>query len=530
MGDQGTQQPVRPASFWRRLTSHMQPTTFFGSAAFVVLFVLYCAVFSDFAKIFFQEIQSRLTTSFGWFYILSATMMLGFVVWLLLSRYGSIRLGPPDATPEFSYFTWFAMMLAAGMGIGVVFYGVAEPIQHYANPPMAEAETPEALRESMAITFFHWGFHPWAIYSAIALPLAFFHFRHKLPLAPRSLLYPLIGDRIYGFRGHAVDILCTVGTLFGVATSLGLGSKQINAGLQRIADVEISTDVQLILIVVITGAATISVVTGLKAGIRRLSQMNIILAAFIMVFVFLVGPSLYSLDLFVTSIGSYLERLPFLSFHVNPGSQDGWQSSWTLFYWSWWISWSPFVGVFTARISRGRTIREYITAALLVPSVMGFLWFSVLGGTALHQQITEGVDLASVVAQEPALSLYTVLDRLPLSSIMAVLATLLIVIFFVTSSDSGSFVDDMVTSGGDPNPPRAQRVFWALSEGAVAASLLLAGGLQALRTASLTTGLPMAVFLLVACWGMAKGVQRDYAAEGLPTLEKLKGERENPDE
>ena len=510
---------------WRVWTGHMEPAVFIPAAGIIVLFVVLGSVFSGQTGEVFGQLQSWITATFGWFYLLSATLILVAVLYLCFSTTGRIRLGGPEARPEFPMITWFTMMLSAGMGIGIVFFGIAEPIQHFAYPPGGDGggATRDTAIESMRYTYFHWGLHPWAIYSAIALPLAYFHFRLKLPMAPRSMLYPLIGDRIHGWMGHTVDVLCTVGTLFGVATSLGLGATQINAGLTRIAGVEQSRTAQIVLVILITGIATISVVTGIHRGIRRLSEFNLGLLVVLLVFMLFAGPTVFTLDLFVSGLGSYIQHLPEISLHLVPGGEEReWQSRWTLFYWSWWISWSPFVGVFTARISKGRTVREFVLAAMIVPTLVGFLWFAVVGGTGIESTLSgQTPELPARAAENEALSLYMLLDTLPLGGITAVLATLLIVVFFVTSSDSGSLVDDMVTSGGDPNPPTVQRVFWALSEGAVAITLLLAGGLGALRTASLTTGLPIAALLVVGVWGLVRALRVDARHTGVPALEKI---------
>ncbi len=499
-------------ALWQRITRSMNPPVWFGSALIIVLFVGLGSLFSEQAEIFFSTLQSWIVAALGWHYILSATVLLIFVLWLHFSPFGNVRLGPRNASPDFSYMAWFAMMMSAGMGIGIVFFGAAEPLQHYLTPPgeKTAAGDAEALLEAFRFTFFHWGLHPWAIYTAIALPLAYFHFRHDLPLAPRSLLYPILGQRIHGGWGHAVDILCTTGTLFGVATSLGLGAIQINTGLNKIFDIPVDTTAQVILVGCITLIATISVVSGLHRGIRFLSQTNLVLAVALLAFVFVLGPTLFELQVFVSGIGYYLQKLPFTSLWVaTEGTGGKWQADWTLFYWSWWISWSPFVGVFVARISRGRTIREFIRTALLVPSLAGFFWFSVFGGAALKQYMGGDEGIATATGDNPSTTLFLVLGNLPLAEVTWVVATLLVLVFFVTSSDSGSFVDDMVTSGGHPNPPRPQRVFWAVAEGAVAATLLLAGGLQALRSASLTTGLPMSIFLLVAAYGLYRALKRN---------------------
>jgi choline/glycine/proline betaine transport protein len=512
---------VEVSTFFRRFIERMEPWVFLPAAALAVGFVLFSALFTDTARELFKFLQSGIVETFGWFYVLTATVLLLFTIFLLFSRYGRIRLGGEQARPEFGRLTWFSMLMSAGMGIGIVFFGAAEPLLHYVDPPFGEAQTPQALRESMRYTFYHWGLHPWAIYSAIALPLAYFHFRHKLPLAPRSLLYPLLGDKIRGAPGHAVDVLCTVGTLFGVATSLGLGSIQVNAGFNQLFGMPQGVAAQLALIAGITAVATVSVVSGLQKGIRRLSEFNIGLAVVLFLFVLVTGPTVYILELFLNGLGYYLQKLPFTSLNIRPGSEAGWQANWTLFYWSWWISWSPFVGVFVARISKGRTIREFVATTLVVPSLGGFLWFSAFGGASLHTELFGAGGIIEIVEQNEALALFAVLEQLPLHAVTWTLATVLVIVFFVTSSDSGSLVDDMVTSGGHPNPPKAQRLFWALAEGAVAGVLLYAGGLTALRTASLTTGLPMSLFILTAAFGLLRALRVDYATKGVPKAKEL---------
>lgn len=505
----------------------MNPPVFLGSAGLILAFVLYGTIMPEQAGETFGRVQGFLVHYFGWFYILAASVILVFVIWLSFSRYGGIRMGGDDARPEFHGVTWFTMLVAAGMGIGLVFFGVAEPVEHYLAPLSVEAKSEAAIRDAIFYSFFHWGLHPWAIYISFALPLAYFHFRHKLPLAPRSLLYPVIGERIHGWIGHGVDILATVGTLFGVGTSLGLGAMQINAGFNQIFGWPIELFIQLLIIAVITSIATVSVVTGLKVGIRRLSQFNIGLAGLILLFVLVTGPTLYILETFTSALGYYVQNFPLTSFRVDQTAGGTWQANWTLFYWSWWIAWSPFVGVFAARISRGRTMREFIGAMLFVPTVVGFFWFSALGGTALFiEHLGPGgiEDAMAVMEGEEgsALAFYGMLEHLPLTTVMSILGALLIVIFFVTSSDSGSLVDVMVTSGGKENPPTAYRIFWCVTEGVVAAALLVAGGLAALRTASLTPALPMVVFLLIASWGLVKALRTDMEAEGVPSKEQLR--------
>ncbi|WPL16559.1 Glycine betaine transporter OpuD [Thiorhodovibrio winogradskyi] len=510
-----------------RLLAHMQPIVFLGSAALVLCFVSFGTGWPEAAQNVFGTLQRGIIANFGWLYILGASGLLVFVLGLLISPYRHIRLGGDQAEPEFGYLAWFAMLFSAGMGTGLVFWGVAEPLTHWSQPPFAPDPAEGALREAMRLTYFHWGLHPWAIYIVFGLSLAYFHFRHDLPLAPRSLLYPMIGERIHGPIGHGVDILATVGTLFGVATSLGLGAMQINAGLEQTAGIGQSTATQVGLIALITAIATVSVVSGVRHGIRWLSTVNLALAGLLMGFVLVFGPTVFQIKLLISSTGAYLQELIdaslWLELRPDTDPNNRWQADWTLFYWSWWISWSPFVGVFVARISRGRTIGEFILSVLLAPVAVTFLWFAVFGGTALYQQVQGGAELAGVVVEDAAAGLHALLGTLPLSAITSLLATLMVVVFFVTSSDSGSLVDDMVTSGGDPHPPRAQRVFWAVAEGLVAATLLLSGGLQALRTASLTSGLPMTVLLLITAWGLLRALQADETARGIPSKSALRG-------
>jgi choline/glycine/proline betaine transport protein len=496
----------------------------FGIAAtFNVAIILFGTIWTETAGRVFSTTLGFITDYFGWYYIVIVSVFFVFVVWLWASRFGEIRLGAPDDEPDFGYVSWFSMLFAAGMGMGLVFWGVAEPLHHYVDPPRATPETTAALKEAMRFSFFHWGFHPWAIYILFALGVSFYHFRHGLPLAPRSLLYPVIGDRIHGWLGHATDAFCVVGTLLGVATSLGLGAMQINAGLAGLAGVEVATGNQVWIIAAITLVATTSTVTGVSRGIRFLSVANVGLMLVMLTFVFVAGPTLFQIELLLTSLGDYLQNVVETSLWVDLREGVSWQSEWTRFYWGWWISWCPFVGIFVARISRGRTVREFITCVFLVPSLANFLWFSVFGGTAMYLELYEGADLASQVQDEVAMSLHLLLAELPWSGVMQGVGVLLVVIFFITSSDSGSFVDDMVTCGGNPNPPVANRVFWGVSEGAAAASLLLAGGLDALRTASVSAGLPQSVLLIVACFGLVRALRREAATEGVVRTERLAG-------
>ncbi|WP_084397020.1 BCCT family transporter [Henriciella aquimarina] len=494
---------------YKALASTMNPPVFFGAGAVVIAFCIFGGGFTGYAETLFSSLQAGIARYFGWYYVLLVTAILVFSLWLGLSRVGKIRIGGAGAKPEFSRLSWLAMLFTAGMGIGLVFWSVAEPLTHFDAPRVADSQSEAAAREAMRLTFFHWGLHAWAIYSMLAVAVAYFHFNKGLPLAPRSILYPFLGERIHGWAGHIVDILCTVGTLLGVATSLGLGAQQINAGLKALAGISLSVGTQLTLIAIITLVATVSVVAGVKNGIRQLSRLNAVLALVLVGFVLLAGPFLYMLRLFVTTLGEYLQELPAMSLYVNTDPQDTWQADWTLFYWGWWISWSPFVAIFVARISTGRTLRDFVMSVLIVPVLATMIWLSIFGGAALHLESREGAALVSEAISTPATALHNLLEHFPLTGLMQAVATVLITIFFITSSDSGSLVDDMVTSGGHLHPPKWQRIFWATSEGVAAMTLLVVGGLQAMRNASISLGLPMSLVLIVAMVSLVRALPQD---------------------
>jgi len=505
----------------------IQPVVFWVSVAFLVLFSLFGALFTETAAQTFNSVQGFFVDNFDWFYVLAATGCLIFIIWLVFSRFSHIRLGKPGSRPEFSNASWFSMLFSAGMGIGLVYWGVAEPLLHYLDPPTADPGTGAALRESMRATFFHWGLHPWAIYAVIGLPLAYFHFRHDLPMTPSSIFYPLLGERVRGPIGFAIDVLTVVATVFGIATSLGLGVLQVNTGMNLVFGLPQTRLIQMILIAVITFIATMSVVTGLRGGVKRLSEINIGLAGLLMLFVFLLGPTVYIMDVLVSTTGDYLQNLISISFWVNPDPTSTWQSSWTLFYWGWWISWAPFVGIFIARISKGRTIREFILGVMLVPTAVTFIWFSVFGGAGLFEELFGTVDLALITQQDETLGLFTLLSTLPLEVVTLLIATLVIVLFFITSSDSGSLVVDAITSGGTGSGPVVRRAFWAVAVGGIAAVLLLTGGLNALQTAAIATGFPMAILMLAMIVASLRGFQADMRVGGpkeVPTLAQLRGE------
>ncbi|MDA8794326.1 BCCT family transporter [Gammaproteobacteria bacterium] len=496
--------------------STLNKPVFFISAGLIIAVCLYGALFSDQASLVFSDLQSWLLTNLGWLYMGSVAGFFMLVIYLAFSRFAHLRLGADDSEPEYSYGSWFAMLFSAGMGIGLMFFGVSEPMTHFLEPPVGEGGTIDAARNAMQVTFFHWGLHAWAIYIIIGLALAYFSFRHDLPLTLRSALYPVIGDKIYGKWGNAVDIFAILGTMFGVATSLGLGVMQVNAGLNYLFGLPVSIVVQVALIAAITCAATISVVAGLDAGIRRLSELNLVLALLLMVFVLIAGPTVMLLSSLIQNIGMYLSGLVDMTFRIYAYEPNEWIGNWTLFYWAWWISWSPFVGMFIARISRGRTIREFILGVLLVPSGFTFLWLTIFGNSGLWLEMHEaGAGLATAVQTNMPTAIFVLLDQLPLTGITSALATMLIVTFFVTSSDSGSLVIDIISSGGAENPPVWQRIFWAVSEGAVAATLLVAGGLAALQTAAISSALPLIIVMFLVCYGLMKALHAEPSVRGV---------------
>lgn len=481
------------------------------SAGAIFLFVILASVFSDQASVLFESIQDWIINTFGWFYALAVAGFLVFAVYLAMSRFGRTRLGPDNVEPEFGFLSWFAMLFSAGMGIGLMFYGVAEPIFHYSAPPVGEGGTVNAAREAVELTLFHWGFHAWSIYAVMGMAIAYFSFRHGLPLTIRSCLYPFLGERVHGPIGQAVDIFAVISTLFGVATSLGFGVMQVNAGLSYLFGIDQNRVVQFLLIAGITAAATISVVSGLSKGVRRLSELNIILAIGLLLFVFVAGPTVFLLQATMQNGGNYLGSLVEQTFNLYAFQPNDWVGAWTLFYWGWWISWAPFVGMFIARVSQGRTIREFVLGVLGVPAILTCLWFTAFGNTAITLDMDMGGAITAAVTDNVATAIFVFFEQLPLSGITTLLATLLVITFFVTSSDSGSLVIDMITSGGDADPPVWTRIFWALTEGLVAAALIAAGGVGALQTAVIAAGLPFAVIMVFICAGLLRSLRIDHS-------------------
>lgn len=460
-------------------------------------------------------VHSFLIDKFGWFYLLAAATFLVFCLFLIFSKYGNIRLGGDDEKPEYSNITWFAMLFSAGMGIGLVFWGVAEPVSHYYAPPAGEGGTPEAARMAMRYSFFHWGLHPWAIYGVIALALAYFQFRKKEPGIISRVLRPIFGDKINGAVGVAIDTLSVYATIFGVATSLGLGAIQIGGGLSYLFPfIPNNFTTQLTIIIVVTFLFMLSAQTGLNKGIKILSDMNIILAVLLMLFLLFVGPTNFIMDVFTTTIGSYLQNLPSMSFRLAPFEQSDWPKSWTIFYWAWWIAWAPFVGTFIARISKGRTIREFMIGVLAVPAVFGALWFSVFGGSALYLEQFQHIGIMDVINEKGAeTALFFTLQQFPLGTILSGLAILLICTFFVTSADSATFVLGTQTTKGMLNPPNSVKFIWGIVQSAAAAILLWTGGLKSLQTASIIAAFPFAIIMILIVISLIRSFQKEPIAK-----------------
>lgn len=499
---------------------------FFVSVLAILAFVILSLMFQEGAATLFGNVRQGIQANFDSFLLLAANIFVLSCLILIFSPFGNIRLGGRHARPEFTYLGWLAMLFAAGMGIGLMFFGVSEPLSHYSTAgegivvedgvrtdfaPLAGAPGDDvgAANLGMAATIFHWGLHPWSIYAIVGLSLAFFAYNRGLPLTLRSAFYPLLGDRVWGWPGHVIDTLAVFATLFGLATSLGFGAEQALAGLNFLFGTPTGPVAKVVFITVITSIAIISVVRGLDGGVKFLSELNMALAGLLLLFVIVVGPTTGILSSFVTGGLEYLRTFIPLA---NPfGREDvGFSQDWTVFYWAWWISWSPFVGMFIARVSKGRTVREFVVAVTIIPTLVSVLWMATFGGTAIRQVIADGQ--AAVASAATELQLFEMLAALPLASITSFVAIILVVVFFVTSSDSGSLVIDMITAGGKLEAPVAQRVIWASLEGIVAATLLLIGGAQslnALQAMAVSTGLPFALILLVMCVSLFVGLRRE---------------------
>ena len=481
---------------------------FFAASAFITLLLIFTVINPDMANTVFSTMQQSVVDNGSWFYVLTVAVILLVVVFIGVSEYGDIRLGPDHAKPEFSILTWLSMLFAAGMGIGLMFFGVAEPLMHFMAPPTESPNTVEAVKEAMKTTFFHWGLHAWAIYAIVALVLGYYAFRHQLPLTLRSTLYPLIGDKIYGWQGHVVDALAVTATIFGISTSLGLGASQINAGLNFVFDVPKSTAMQIGIMTGVVALAIVSVMTGLEKGIRRLSETNMIMAVVLLGFILIAGPTVFLLQAYLQNTGAYLSDIVRNTFNLFAYQKTDWIGGWTIFYWGWWLAWAPFVGLFIARISFGRTLREFVLGVLMIPTAFTLLWMTVFGNAAIELVFTEGfTELANMVKEDSAVALFVFLDHFPFSSIISVIALVMVIIFFVTSCDSGAMVVDMLCSHGRNDTPLWQRVYWAIAVGLVAAILLYAGGLGALQTMTIVAALPFSIILLIAITGLIKSLR-----------------------
>jgi choline/glycine/proline betaine transport protein len=489
---------------------------FITSAVVAIAFIATGLIFLEPASDALANLQDYIATSLGWFYTATVTIFLVFALWLAFGRYGGVRLGPDYSAPDYTYLSWFSMLFSAGMGIGLLFFSVAEPIHHFAMdvPPMSAAEpgSATAATDAMNVTFLHWGLHGWAVYIVLALALSYFSYRVGLPLSMRSTLYPLIGERYRGWIGDTADSLAIIGTLFGVATSLGLGVLQINAGLTYVAGIESSINVQLVLIAIISAIAAVSVILGVDAGIRRISFANMALIALLGAFVLVAGPTAFLLQSFIENVGYYSQHLIVTSTRTDVFAGPDWQGNWTIFYWGWWLSWSPFVAMFIARISRGRTIREFVLGVALAPTIVTFILLTIFGKTAIHIEMFGNGGVVSAADEKLEFALFAMLEHLPYPIILSGMAIVIIAIFFVTSADSGSLVKDILASGGDLTPVWQTRLFWASTEGVIAAVLLAVGGATALATfqqAAIATGVPLAILLLIICYALWTALQTE---------------------
>ncbi|CAN5354828.1 BCCT family transporter [soil metagenome] len=504
--------------------SSLAPRVFWPAAILVIGFVLVALIFPTGLNEAMGKASSTVVDGLGWYYVVLTFSFVVFCVWLAISRFGNIKLGKDDDEPEFGMLSWFAMLFSAGMGIGLMFWGVAEPLNHFANPPPGTDGSPaDVANAAMGRVFLHWGVHAWAVYVVVGLAVAYAVHRRGLPVSIRWALEPVLGDRVKGWLGDLIDVLAIVGTLFGVATSLGLGVNQVGAGLGFLNVADNGPWLQVILIGAITAIATLSVASGVGAGIKWLSNINLGLAGFMLICVIVLGPTLFLFRDFVESTGYYLQNFLQLSFSTLPYQGEPgetWLGSWTTFYWGWWMSWSPFVGIFIARISRGRTVREFIVGVLAVPTLLTMVWFTALGGTALYRELTgEGGLIGPDNGIDNDTALFDMLEGLPGGPILAGLAVIMVVIFFVTSSDSGSLVVDMVANGGNPDPPRWSRIFWAVLEGAIAASLIgaaaLTGGdaaeaLVGLQTMAILVAAPFTLVMILAAYCLVKSLRAEH--------------------
>jgi glycine betaine transporter len=473
-----------------------------------------------------RVVHTYIINHFGWGYLLAAFFFLAFSIYIAFSKYGRIKLGSDDEKPQYSYFAWFSMLFAAGMGIGLIFWGVAEPMSHYLNPPEHIAgSSGDAAAFAMRYSFFHWGIHPWAIYIVMSLSIAYFSFRRGMPPLISSAFYPIIGRRIYGPIGKAIDVLAIFATVFGVATSLGLGALQITGGVATVFPIPQGTGTTLIIIAAVTVLYMFSSATGLDKGVQILSRTNVMVALVLLGFMLIAGPTAYILDIFSTTLGDYLSGLVTMSLSTNPFEGYEWTKSWTLFYWAWWISWSPFVGLFVASISRGRSIREFVLGALVVPALLTFLWFAVFGGAGFHLELREGISFASTAAQNVSGALFELFSHYPMSGILSVLAVILLTVFFVTSADSATFVLAMMSSNGELNPSLGKKITWGIIQSSAAAVLLVSGGLEALQRMAIVAALPFTIVMVLMVRSLLKAMRYEVKHEWTERRARRAGDR-----
>ena len=485
------------------------PGVFYPSLLIILCFVFVAILGGEEVRILFAQLSQIITENTGWLFILGVNLFIVFCLWIAFGKYGKFRLGGAKARPDFTIFSWFSMLFSAGMGIGLLYFSVSEPIEHYSKPPIPQATDTDLAIQALDFTFLHYGLHAWAIYCVVGLSLAYFTFNKHLPLSLRSVFFPFMGRNINSIYGIIIDVIAVVATLFGLATSLGFGARQIATGLKFLTGVDSGIMTQITIIIVITFIATISVITGLKKGVRFLSRLNMFVALIFLLFIFLLTGPNAAFRIFIESTGMYFHRFLEIGTWSSSFQSAEWQNNWSVFYWAWWIAWSPFVGMFIARISRGRTIKEFVLGVLLVPTLMTFFWISVFGGAALSLEIEMPGSLSAAVLKDSSTSLFVFLKQFPLSSITSIIGIFMVSVFFVTSSDSGSLVIDSITSGGKLNAPVGQRILWAQIEGFVAIALLLGGGLKAMQTASVSTGILFLFVLFLMCFSLSKSLRRD---------------------
>jgi choline/glycine/proline betaine transport protein len=498
------------------LWGDIHPIMATGSAFLVVIFVLFTVINPQYAGSVFNSARDFIASNLSWYYIALMNFYLVFALLLVFSKYGKIRLGADSDKPEFSYFAWFSMLFGAGIGIGILFWSIAEPISYFqSNPFISDTQimTAEAAQVAMRVAIFHWGLHGWALYAVLGMTFAYFTYRKGLPLSIRSALYPIFGERIYGPIGNIADLLAVLGTVFGIATSLGLGAQQMNAGINYLLDIEISTATQILLIAVISIVATASVLSGVNKGIRILSELNMTLTLLILALFFIFGPTLYLLSSIGANTVDYLIHAPALGVWLAPAEHAQWQSDWTIFYWGWWLAWSPFTGIFIARISRGRTVREFLLGVLIVPTLLTILWITIFGNSAMYIELFGDGGVTAAVNADTTIALFKTIELMDvgylLTGIMATICTIMLLTYFVTSADSATLVICTLVAMGKNDPPAKLRIFWGVAIGAVAAVLLYSGGLQALKTASIIVALPFSVVLILATFGLCKSLYNE---------------------